>query len=810
MRKIISLIVALAFLFSIAAPAMAATPSDAEKAGNRLLSLGVIEGYTDGTLGLDKQITRAEIAVILAKASGLKDAADLLKDTPSKFSDVKVGEWYTGWINLAAAQGWVKGDPQGTFRPNDPVSYREIVTMLLKILGYNDNLPGDWPVDYLVKAAALGITKDVAFDAKAPAVRGDVFRFTAKTLENNVVTYDIYTDVFSEGILPKTLMESKLDVAVVKGRVSDVPGLLGSSLKDDEITIIGQAEYNKVVEGFDVNQYIGLEVEFYANKDKEVFAVKSTDADQIKSDKVDGSITVNGSVYEVTLKDAGKTYKINSDSIVIKDFTKVAWNSVAGNDGASVKLIADSNNVVKFIQITDWDHVARGIVKSVDKDAKEIEYKDSVGSIKTNYDDEDYNVIVMGAVDSFDKIRENDLVYDFNDGSNDYILYVVRDTVSGKVTKVNSNSTEVYLDGKKYTAALDFYSDDNSKEFSFTPSDAARDYLGKDVVAYLNPQGEIVGLAAAIKASNATTALALSELTRETSLGVTTYWIKLFTAEGTKAVYKLVDGDVKVNNTKASELVFVYNATTGLQGKLVGFDLNEDGKITSMATKEAKGEAVSINPASDDVKKYNRLTGTDGAYWYVTNSTVIINADRDDYKDPSILTWASVKDASSIVEDVYFYGSDNKISYIVLASDIAVGDDDKYVVFVSDFYNIDNKPTISVFENGAVVDYVYEGYTLGSLSEKDVITYNLKNGKIDSAVKKNLTASDKAIAAINSDLQLITVEENQYLVNADTVIVDYSNTNPKAATFASLRKGQRVNLVAGDDKIADIIVILQK
>ena len=177
MRKLISLVLALVMVFGLAAPVMAAEESVQETAGGRLLSLGVIEGYTDGTLGLDKTITRAEIAVVLARIAGMGEAADLLKDTPSKFSDVKTGEWYTGWINLASSQGWVVGDPQGTFRPNDSISYREIVTVLLKVLGYDDNLPGDWPTNFLAKAASLGITKGIVSDSKAPE-SGDVFIMT--------------------------------------------------------------------------------------------------------------------------------------------------------------------------------------------------------------------------------------------------------------------------------------------------------------------------------------------------------------------------------------------------------------------------------------------------------------------------------------------------------------------------------------------------------------------------------------------------------------------------------------------------------
>ncbi|HHU32670.1 MAG TPA: S-layer homology domain-containing protein, partial [Clostridia bacterium] len=221
MRKLISLVLALVMVLGLAAPVMAAEESVQETAGGRLLSLGVIEGYTDGTLGLDKTITRAEIAVVLARIAGMGEAADLLKDTPSKFSDVKTGEWYTGWINLASSQGWVVGDPQGTFRPNDSISYREIVTVLLKVLGYDDNLPGDWPTNFLAKAASLGITKGIVSDSKAPAVRGDVFVMTSRTLDEETVKYDKDTGKFEES--GKTLLVDKMDLKKAEGVVTSIP-----------------------------------------------------------------------------------------------------------------------------------------------------------------------------------------------------------------------------------------------------------------------------------------------------------------------------------------------------------------------------------------------------------------------------------------------------------------------------------------------------------------------------------------------------------------------------------------------------------
>ncbi len=68
---------------------------------------------------------------------------------------------------MAAAQGYVKGDPEGSFRPDDRITQSEVITVLLRILGYNDNLPGDWPSDYIAKAANLGVLDNITFNSNA-------------------------------------------------------------------------------------------------------------------------------------------------------------------------------------------------------------------------------------------------------------------------------------------------------------------------------------------------------------------------------------------------------------------------------------------------------------------------------------------------------------------------------------------------------------------------------------------------------------------------------------------------------------------
>jgi hypothetical protein len=205
-NKFIMLLLLVTFMFSIVGSASAATFSDVSGSSTqtaaiyRLNSLGIIDGYPDGTFGPEKTITRAEFAKIACIAAGLKTVGSGMSAAASPFSDVTTNHWANGWINVAAAQGFVKGYPNGTFQPEGNITQAEVVTVLMRLLGYNDNLAGTWPSDYIAKAANLGVLDDITFVSDKDATRGEVAILTSATLDENVVAYKASDNIFEEAL----------------------------------------------------------------------------------------------------------------------------------------------------------------------------------------------------------------------------------------------------------------------------------------------------------------------------------------------------------------------------------------------------------------------------------------------------------------------------------------------------------------------------------------------------------------------------------------------------------------------------------
>lgn len=101
-----------------------------------LAEKGIIKGTGDGKFGPEKSLTRGEFATIMTKALKLKPNGNY-KGT---FKDVKKGDWFTPYVELAATQGLIKGYEDHTFRPNEKVSRQEMVVVVIQGMGLENEV----------------------------------------------------------------------------------------------------------------------------------------------------------------------------------------------------------------------------------------------------------------------------------------------------------------------------------------------------------------------------------------------------------------------------------------------------------------------------------------------------------------------------------------------------------------------------------------------------------------------------------------------------------------------------------------------
>jgi hypothetical protein len=151
----------------------------------KLMKLGIINGNPDGEFKPGDTVTRAQFAKLISTALGLETAKATANTESARFSDVGTDCWAYGYIATAQAKGLIVGRPDGTFGPNDSVTYAQAITVLMRSLGFNDSsLPGSWPTNFMKKAAEIGVTNGVS------ALNNEKIKrdFAAKLLDNTLDT----------------------------------------------------------------------------------------------------------------------------------------------------------------------------------------------------------------------------------------------------------------------------------------------------------------------------------------------------------------------------------------------------------------------------------------------------------------------------------------------------------------------------------------------------------------------------------------------------------------------------------------------
>ncbi|TBL76274.1 chitobiase/beta-hexosaminidase C-terminal domain-containing protein [Paenibacillus thalictri] len=131
--------------------------SDKENLVAFFTSAGIIEGYPDNTFGGDKGLTRAEFVVVMSRVLKL----DISEAGEPLLSDIQ-GHWSEKYINAFTKAGYVQGFPDGTFKPDSPITRAEAVVLINRITGmekqdapakFTDLPPSHWAYQDIMAAA---------------------------------------------------------------------------------------------------------------------------------------------------------------------------------------------------------------------------------------------------------------------------------------------------------------------------------------------------------------------------------------------------------------------------------------------------------------------------------------------------------------------------------------------------------------------------------------------------------------------------------------------------------------------------------
>ncbi|GGG84323.1 hypothetical protein GCM10010918_47680 [Paenibacillus radicis (ex Gao et al. 2016)] len=458
-KSLLAFVLAFSLVLSVAVPAFAATPSDAvgkkeQSAIEELVALGIINGYADGSFKPDNNITRAELAKIVVSATGGASAAALMQNVKPQFKDVKVNEWYTGFINVAATKGYIFGDAgTGKFRPNDNIKFEEVVAIIIRALGYNDkNLLGSWPYNVLVKAEDIELFKNVDIKPGTLATRAVVAQVTSNGLSQPLVKWDAEKQYYvaAGGILISKLGTSQEYILTSPKLDSAKKVQLNAQdfLTSDKFIVTG---------GKKLSELAGHVVNALLDKNNRVLALTDTQpAEDVVSGKLDAAIADYnvGNVVKVKVGDDVKEYTVSTATYFYKNGEKIA--TITDKDAAkdaTVQVFLNNDVQVRAIVVKEYDVNNAVFTKYIEKGSSasaRIQIEGSVAFVNVN----DNTVVTLnGEAAKVADLKENDVLKVLRNSSNEAVeINANRDVVSGKVTAIETvkNQPVYTVNGTSY------------------------------------------------------------------------------------------------------------------------------------------------------------------------------------------------------------------------------------------------------------------------------------------------------------------------------------------------------------------------
>ncbi len=243
-----------------------------------LTDLGVLSGYEDGTFRPNNTMSRAEISKVMT----LLDTNEMSASDGLSFVDT-ADSWAVDYIEYCADAGIISGS-DGYFRPDDNLTVRELLKMLLVVVGLDEEpfTGSDWGQNVEDSANSIGLLNGYSGELDRYVTREN-----AAFLINNALQCDIILDYDENGqpvynldemYNPKSLLETRFDAVLVQGVVeaNGVHDLRTGYNKIDEDCI----HISGYVKDFKVSPETALDNGILGHKIT-IYAIFGTDYNQI-------------------------------------------------------------------------------------------------------------------------------------------------------------------------------------------------------------------------------------------------------------------------------------------------------------------------------------------------------------------------------------------------------------------------------------------------------------------------------------------------------------------------------------------------
>ena len=738
MRKIISLLLAVSLLAAFPMAPVYATNDNLTNAIQVVTDLNIFQGYEDGSLQLDKTITRAEFTTIAMRLLNIGCGAT----TIAPFEDVKPSDWYCPYILAAKQQNIIHGVTATIFEPNSNITFEQAVKIIICLLGYQPkfaNIPDAYPTAYIAEANMLGITKGINSHIGMPASRKVIMQLVYNSLdvplmEQTSFGTDIEFTQTDNTILSKYLKVYKCD-ATVENLYFDADNKDKISLNiggyTNDFDIAANIDMTK---GYAYETYINFEDE------DEPYVVSAV----LQSNK---NKTLVLSSKQMKNAAFGEYYKIDSETdskptkIKLEDDIQIYINKNAEptelNDafkklytnGEFYKMtFIDNNNNGKYDYVIAT-YFTSGVIDTINARTHRIVFDGgNAKQLTLDPDADDYTFDIKaesGAPLTFADLEEDTVlnIFKSTDSSSTYYEIIVSNkTINGRIAEVLDNGN-VIINGKECEPLnIDLAAGDTGV--------FVLDLFNRILKYDITKGSMLCGLAYKFYYSNE----GVEETPRIlilTNKGYVTY-------DFAKNI-KTIDGIIKNQDFEMPNSAGLCTYSVNAANEITEIYYNDDIKKNNLSYISSTGT-------------YRGAANKLGSY-YITDSTVIVsnknkellNKDKADYEISSESILSDEND--EIYDFVAIYNTDKDLLFLVINNSLPIPDKNSaafYITSVGSTVDSEGATAVSLtgYENGEKITLVatydtkafdiYGAATELKFNKGDVIQYAANGDTLNS------------------------------------------------------------------------------
>ncbi len=495
-----------AFSFSVSAESSGIKVLESDyKIADKLSELDIIDVVEDEALA--DYVKRADMIPVLMKYLRLEGTE--MSGNGSPFLDVDYNDESVGSYRALYWAGYISGDENKMYRPNDLLTYSEAVTFIINAMGYRPfaQRNGGYPAGYLYTANKYGLLEGVRGSGNNPIPFCDLYRIIEASVLADAVTYryGVDEDSTSFSLNPDlSILEELYGYVFINGVVTGNENTRlfeSSSSKIDRY----QVEINNTTvydtPGKEYGDYLGKRVYAYAKKADfgryniiYIEPVESVNKEfKISADDILKDKTTQTRIYyedenykekHINVSNSGLAVVYNGKSITSSGYGQL--KSVMPDTGYILGIDNTGDDVIDVLFIYELENIVVGAIDTINKKIydKHITSK----NIVLDSDKDEIRIYdASGASMKFEDIIVGD-VLSVMESSNTSgyklkIVYNERKTVEGTITEIIGN---------KYKIGDELYEKaDNLITYNNAPYNTKLLSMGLSATFFLDHEGKI-------------------------------------------------------------------------------------------------------------------------------------------------------------------------------------------------------------------------------------------------------------------------------------------------------------------------------